>query len=90
MATGILLLAGEAGAALKVATAANKTGAFSWDLELLELHASESDIQNLRQKQTLDEVLLESSSQMIHRFTNRLAVDRLRQGAKGMLELATK
>lgn len=90
MATGILLLAGEVGAALKVATAANKTGAFSWDLELLELHASESDIQNLRQKQTLDEVLLESSSQMIHRFTNRLAVDRLRQGAKGMLELATK
>ena len=89
VAAGILLLAGETGAALKVATTAKDVSASCWDLEFLELYADDSYLQVLRKTQSLDEIVVESTSQMIQRLTSRLVTDRLRLGTKKISEFAS-
>jgi hypothetical protein len=88
VATGILLLAGESAAALKVATAATHVGSAGWDLEVLELFADGSDIQKLRTFRELDQILHESSAAMICRLTNQRAADRIRKATRAIVELA--
>jgi hypothetical protein len=80
MAIGILLLAGEAGAALRIATTDPGGSGYGWDPQFLELYADESTVQSLRGMQSLDEVLSASSSGFIHRLTRELAIARIRRG----------
>ncbi len=90
VSTAILLLAGESGAAFKVAAAAAESGIAGWDLTLLELFADESEIQALRRSQELDQVLRESSAGLICRRTTEWAIDRMRKAARNIVELQSR
>jgi len=90
VSTGILLLAGESGAAFKVAAAAAEVDSATWDLDLLELAAEDSNIQSLRRSQELDQVLRESSADLICRLTRERAAARVRAATKRILELAPR
>jgi hypothetical protein len=80
IAIGILLLAGEAGAAFRIATTDPGGSGYGWDPELLEVSAYESTVQSLRRMQSLEEVLSSSSSGFIQRQTRELAIARIRRG----------
>jgi len=90
VSTAILLLAGESGAAFKVAAAAADRGIAGWDLTLLEILADESEIQALRRSQELDQVLRESSTGLICRRTTQWAADRMREAARNIAELQSR
>jgi hypothetical protein len=90
VSTAILLLAGESGAAFRVAAAAAESGIDGWDLTLLELLADESKVQAIRRSQELDQLLRESSTGLICRRTTQWATNRMREAVRSIEELRSR
>jgi hypothetical protein len=80
-AIGMMLLAGEIGAAFRIANSEQQSG---WDCQFLELYADESAVQSTRKSQSREEVLRHSTSDFICRHARDLAIDRIRTAAAKM------